>query len=149
MQKGACFGFCLVSPLCYLLQGFHRIHGHVRCICTVLANPNHAGTQTACVALAKTIYIRVYVRSFWQGIHLIYGHLRCVHTVLANPIYLVCNKIIRSVIRHVWLIPAIAGAGGMLAPCTASWLKTSATTRRAYHRPTSVIRWVPLCAERW
>ena len=81
-------------------QGNHRIYGHIRCLCTILANRIYInGVYTVffaggfCREFTKyTVIYGVYVRYFWQGNHQVYGHIRRRCTVLANPITYACTE---------------------------------------------------------
>ena len=60
--------------------------------------PNHPFSNLLALyivylGLARTIYIYMCIRYFWQGNHQMYGHIRCKYTVLDNPMYITSSQV--------------------------------------------------------
>jgi len=68
----------------YFWQGNCQIYSHIRCIYTVLANPNHITVHHIYGVYTYGIFGREIAK---------YSHIRCIYTVLANPNHITVHHI--------------------------------------------------------
>ena len=69
----------------YFWQGNHHTYGHIRCVCTVLANPNYNATTRLCSLLVCLHYAFAFCQcTCWQAyVHAPTACVLALHSVLS------------------------------------------------------------------